>query len=47
MVDLLLRLKFDKLPIFSTLSINFILGRLAELMSGYLGFKGNGSNNNA
>ena len=38
--DLLLGLKFAKLPILPTLFIHFVQGRLRELRSGYLGLKG-------
>ena len=38
--DLLLGLKFVKLPILPTLFIHFGQGRLGELRSGYLGLKG-------
>ena len=38
--DLLLGLKFVKLPILPTLFMHFVQGRLGELRSRYLGLKG-------
>ena len=38
--DLLLGLKFAKLPILPTLFLHLVQDRLGELRSGYLGFEG-------